>query len=321
MSPVKILASRYNDLLNFISAIMGDSVLTPVNATSGPTVGYGQTLNATPVDATTSKITAQQYEEIYIDLVRARVHQVGAASFTIDPFVVGDYDTNGLSTDKVEEVYIQTLENLMAQIVVDKDLVDLGTELGLDVGGASTRLESISGSWNGQLFHIFDMEFTNAAHRRHFFNAGGEIRITPSMTYGGADLKSAEWLAQINSIGAVSIQDNATINRNGVGSGTLIGNYQLTGTYSTLYEAFNTSSYTDNVYRVQALSLNDSTIRIRCVFEDSDSPLPPGIDEDVFGDITNTAESAPPEGSVNINGTDYDTVVVASPTYTLVTAI
>ena len=321
MSPVKILASRYNDLFGFLSRMMGESVLTPVNASSGPTVGYGQLLNASTVDATISKITAQQYEDIYIDLVRARVHQVGAAAFTIDPFVVGDYDTNGLSTDKVEEVYIQTLENLMAQIVVDKDLVDVGTQLGLDSLDASSRLESISGSWNGQLFHIFDLEFTDAAHRRHFFNAGGEIRITPTMAYSGTDLKSAEWLAQINAVGAVSIQDDATINRNAVGSGTLIGNYQLTGTYTTLYEAFNTSSYTTNVYRVQALSLNDSTIRVRCVFDDADSPLPPGIDENVFGDITNTVESAPPEGSVNINGTDYDTVVVASPSYTLVTAL
>ena len=39
-----------------------------------------------------------------------RSHQIGAAA-AIDAFVIGDYDTNGATTDKIEESYILGLDS------------------------------------------------------------------------------------------------------------------------------------------------------------------------------------------------------------------
>ena len=119
--PTTVQASRFNALATRIRKILGTSSI------STPTFGYGQTTNAGTVvgdynnnTTSTNVIDDAQYRSLYIDIVRARVHQIGSAAFTQTPFPVGGYAVNGASTDKVTESYITGLEAIMTSIETDK---------------------------------------------------------------------------------------------------------------------------------------------------------------------------------------------------------
>jgi hypothetical protein len=319
--PTVILASRFNTLRDSVDKILG------VSNTSTPTFGYGTTFTQTDVVgsrtdlATADTIDAQQYKDLYIDILRARIHQVGAASVTVDPFVVGDYDTNTTSTDKVEEAYVTALESLATNLETDKfliddatqaDVVSLQTPGGVDI--VSFRDVSARGTWNGTITHIFDVEFDSAAARRHFFNSGGQIRLTAEVDYAGTQNKTVAWQSGMSAMGAVSIAASSSFSNNSVGSATSTGNYQLGPSYQLVYRYQIGGLYARNYYNLYALSLSDSVIRVKVEFNDG---LPNdttwGIDEQVFGDWYSTAQLLVPNGSANINGVPVDTVVYTDP--------
>lgn len=317
---IPITANRYNTLRILVNKILG------ISAISTPTYGYGQSFSTVAVTGNfdtnqlaTDKVTAEQYENLYIDLIRLRVHQVGAGATTIDPFVEGGFDTNP-SADVIELAYIQALEALATNIETDRFLIDVATQaaevnLQTSVGNPvfSTRLFATSGSWNGTIFHIVKVTFDDAQQRRQFFNAGGEIRFNASVAYTGTQAKTIDWQNQLNSMGTISFKANQTISNNGVGSSYSIGNYNLTSTYQLCYDQTGGATYARNHYYIRALQLNDRELQFRIEFVDG---LPnntvTGIDEPVLGDFTSSLKLLQPDGSVNINGILTDTVVIPS---------
>ena len=82
---VTILASRYNSLRDLVNQVLGVSVGL------SPTYGYGQAFNTTGVTGTrevtpitdADKISAQDYENLYIDLIRLRSHQIGSSQLIL----------------------------------------------------------------------------------------------------------------------------------------------------------------------------------------------------------------------------------------------
>ena len=311
-----ILASRYNTLRTLTNKVFGAS-------TSGtPNYGYGQAFSTSAVTGSrtngtnANKISAQDYENLYIDLIRTRAHQVGAVA--IDPFVIGDYETNLNDTDVVELAYIAALESLAAQIETDRFLIDPAqlnvVNLVSSTGSAisSSRLNSVGGPWNGTISHIFTATFASAIQRQEFFNAGGEIRLSSSVAYVGSQAKTVDWQNILSAMGSISFKANATAS-NVVGQGTNypIGNYQLSSTYQRVYSRTGGATYARNDYQVDVLSLNATTIQFKISFVDGQpNDVTYGIDETVFGDFTSRAQVAQPDGTVLINGTEYDTVVI-----------
>jgi len=321
--PTVILANRYNTLRDQVNLILGSS--TSVT----PTYGYGQSFTTQSVTGTGSvtdpldadKISAEDYENLYIDLIRIRAHQLGASSVTINPFVVGDYDINLEDTDKVEEIYMQGLESLATDIDTDKFLVDATTQLSvsalLDSQNAvitSTRYNTVSGNWNGTINHIFQVTFASAIARQEFFNAGGQIRCSANVAYTGSQAKTVDWQTRLSAMGAISFKANATSSSTGAGTGYSIGNYQLGSAYQKVYRQTGGSVYTRNDYELFAREVNATTIQFKASFtDDAPNNTTWGIDETVLGDFSSIAEVALPNGQVNINGTDYDTVVISTP--------
>lgn len=317
--PTKILGQRFNDLQDRIAAIMGTAT------DAAPTSGYGQTFSSANVipypdvndlDAA-DKISALQYQNLYTDMIRARVHQIGGA-YSIDPFVVGDYATNTTSTDKVQETYIATLESLMTQIEADKFEIDLATQASIeslrDAANnliQSTRLQSTFGPWNGQLTHIFDVEFDSVADRRHFFNAGGSIRFNASIDYTGSQTKTVTWKNTLSTMGTVIFKANETVSLS-TGTTRAVGNYQIGPSYTLAFQQSIGGVYSGSYYEIHAFNLNTTTIRMRARFRDSDPESFPKIDEDVFGDISSTIQVTRPDGQVTIDAAVSDTVVVNS---------
>jgi len=320
---VKITAARYNTLQQRISAIMG------VSSSGAPTTGYGQTVNSDvhfPIAGDflsnanlTDKIDDQEYRDLYIDIVRARVHQIGAAAFTVDPFVVGNYTANPLTADKIRESYISNLESLMTTIETNKFTIHIPTQASLEnllTTGAVPVVSTRSTAWNGSIFHIFTVTFATALARRHFFNAGGQIRLSAGITYAGAESKTLLWQSALSSMGIISFAANSTFSNAGVGTGSAIGNYQLTSTYQSLYTRSVGGIYTNAFYRIDALSNSTTTIQFRAGFNDLTVE---NVDENVQGTLSSNIGIARPDGSVNINGTVYDTVDLVAPTGTTTT--
>ena len=323
--PTTILASRYNTLRNNVNLVLGNS------SDASPTYGYGQSLNTSSVLGTRSiteynelfdpdvpitdanKITAQDYEDLYIDLIRTRAHQVGA-SVVIDEFVVGDYETNTTNTDKIEEAYIVGLESLATNINTDRFTVD-PTNLRITAVPSASSTRPTPPTWSTQISHIFTMSFTSEAARRHFFNAGGEIRISASVDYTGSQAKTVDWQSILNAMGTISFKANETTNNTGVGSGSNIGNYDLTSSYKLVYSRSGGSVYARNRYNVYAANsaTTDGTSRIifKVDFVDGrPNDLTWGIDEVVLGTFNSNVQTATPDGEVNINGTVYPTVFI-----------
>lgn len=313
--PTTVLASRYNTLRNDVNLVLGNSNV------ASPTYGYGQAFSTSSVVGTRSvanptnadKISAQDYEDLYIDLIRTRFHQVGA-SVTIQEFVIGDYDTNTATADKIEESYVLGLESLAANIATDRFTVDPNNLTIESVPSASSTRASNLGSWNGTISHIFTITFVDAAARRHFFNAGGQIRLSASVNYTGSQAKTVDWQTILNAMGTTSFRANDTVNNAGVGTGSNIGNYDLTSSYQLVYSRTGGPTYATNRYEIYAANsaTTDGTSRIIFKVEFLDGApnnATFGIDEDVFGTFNSTVQTATPDSQVIINGTTYSAVI------------
>jgi hypothetical protein len=313
--PTTILASRYNTLRNNVNVILG------ISDVSAPSYGYGQGFSTSSVvgtqavtnPSTASKVTAQGYEDLYIDLIRVRSHQVGAA-VAIDEFVIGDYDTNAASTDKVEEAYVLGLESLATNITTDRLEVatDNLTITGLPTA-SSTRPNAYT--WNGTISHIFVVTFDTDLERRHFFNTGGQVRISASVDYTGSQAKTVDWQTILNDMGSTSFKADNTVNNAGVGTGSNIGNYDLSTSYQQAYTKDGGAVYSRNEYLIYAKEYatgnSTSAIQFKVDFVDgAPNDLSYGVDEVVYGSFNSTVEIATPNSQIIINGTTHDAVVI-----------
>ena len=310
---VLIESTRFNDIVQRIVAILG----TATNAI--PSTGYGSSVTVDPFGVTGSrnqinlanvdKISADDFTNLYIDLVRARVHQIGAASFTVDPFVIGDYNENQGATDKIDELYTNALETLIGDIETDQFEIDIPTQAVIESLSFSERPQSLLGPWNGTLSHIFTVEFTSEQDRRHFFNSGGEIRFQAALDYTGSQDKTLKWQQDLNDQGIISFKANETFSNAGIGSGSGFGNYQLTGSYQLVYRNTGINPYSGSAYEIYALQNSPTELQFRVSFADTDPEGGFATDENVFGDISSTVEYARANGVVDINGIEYTTVV------------
>jgi len=314
---VTVLASRYNTLRNQVNLVLGTS------ADVTPTYGYGQEITTNSVVGSRSvsnvvdadKVSAQDYEDLYIDLIRTRSHQVGAA-VAIDDFVIGDYETNTVNTDVIEEAYILGLESLAANIVTDRLVVDPNNLTITNLNGAtSTRLPT--STWSTVISHIFTVTFDTELDRRHFFNAGGQIRMSASVDYTGSQAKTVDWQSILNAMGTISFKATETISNAGVGTGSSIGNYDLTSSYRLIYSRTGGAVYSRNRYNIYAAesATGDSTSAITFKVEFVDgrpNDLTWGIDEVVLGTFNSIIESARPNSQVTINGTTHPAVIIDS---------
>lgn len=317
MPSTLVTASRYNALRARIATILGNSQF------ANPQFGYGQSVTSSSVvgnyttnTTSTNLIENEQYRDIYIDLVRARVHQIGSAAFTQQPIPVGSYATNGAGTDKVQESYIAGLESLMTSIETNKFTIFESTQAALETlkntAGFSIqgfRGEFGNGPWNRTLSFIFTVNFSSEQARREFFNSGGQVRIASIQTGSRPNTKTTSWYNLLNAIGQVSFAANRTFSTATYGTGTSIGNYNLTGAYQLVYRGY-AGVYTSNAVEVYALQNSGTQIQFRVYMLDQQAE---GVDEPVFGNFTVNINLIRPEGSVVINGTTYDTVKIVTP--------
>ena len=280
-----ISAARYNVLQSRINNILGIG--------SGNS-GYNQDLDSATVPVGKT-VTATDLNNLYNDFLNARVHQTGAVPGTISTVA---------NEDEITEALHAAYESLIADIETDKFLVGAGQALPQSAGIDSTR----TALWGGDgtpafVQHEFTLTWGNANQRRGFFNAGGEIRFTASLTNipiaGANAAKSQNWSdmlgnAQNVGMGTISFKHDQTTST-GSGTGETVGNFNLTNSYRQIFTKSGGvgSVYEENDYTIYAKNLNDNGIAFKVVFTDDNeagregaTPGTDPADERVEGTLT-----------------------------------
>lgn len=293
-----VTAARFNNLQARINTVMG---------VGGGAEGYGQSLQSSPV-LTSANVNASDMAALYVDMTKARYHQIGALPSEITNIISGDLiiDDNSAPFDPKS---FAAFENLMLDIEADKYLLSSSSETAsLESGTTSSRTTA----WNGAVTHEFVVQFQNENERRYFFNAGGEIRLTSNVS-GGTQAKSSDWRLILSNVGVVKFNYTST-SSTGTGIGSSIGNYDLTDSYQKIFYKVGSdvaAAYAENEYNIYAKLLSSSEIQFKVEFLDVDSG-DPNFDENVDGTTTSTAQHFRATGSY---------VEVAAPGYYTVTPL
>lgn len=281
----EVSASRHNALVQRITRVLGNG---DGSFGYGQGFGYGSTPNSFEVSnnpiSNTNIVTAEAINSIYSDMIRARIHQLGTQPEEIaeliananiiaetESFIVGDDGISVIDPDGTKKGIID-FENLMQSIENDRFLLD-PSQATLEFATQSIR----TNSWNSILTHEFELEFENIDHRRHFFNSGGQIRISAAVDKANTD-KGQSWSQFLRSFGVIIFDYQKTVS-SVTGTGTTRGNNQLTDTYQTIFAStgsgFYNSVYNGNDYKIEArspqyVSSNDlgAKISFRITFND-----------------------------------------------------
>jgi hypothetical protein len=298
-----ITAARINNLQSSISLILGSG--------SGQN-GYGQVVTSVPVTNTGDIATAADMNAIYADILTARVHQVGAGDIGIaevvqnlnvvaedTSFNVSDLGVTTVDPDGFKKG-ITDFETLMTQVQSDKASIHT-SQAALEPGVASAR----STTWNGLIYHEVAVTFSSADARRFFFNTGGELRLTANNT-GASTPKGLDWTALCSELGIIKLNSSATTTT-GTGSGTSIGNYDLTSNFQSIYQKVGTGSYSGvyagNLYTIKARSDIDTRIIFRIEF--NDVVFDNNVDNNVDGRIESVIQHYRASGGVTVNAPTY----------------
>jgi hypothetical protein len=293
-----ITASRYNLIQGRINTILG---------TGSGQDGYGQGLTSSSVSVG-AVITASDMNDLYTDIAAAHIHQQGSAPTTIATITVGNIIAESTSDNPNGTIKgYADYEAAMSTVESNKFSIAAGQS----TATASVVNSTLAGPWNGTKTHEVLITFANANARRHFFNSGGEIRWSSSIS-GGSGAKTTDWSTMLSNMGTIKMNYTGT-SATGTGTGSAIGNYDLTTSYQEIFTKAGSGIYEENRYRVYAKAPSTSTIQVLAQFEDNDptaddidTPGYPPTDENVLGTLTSNVGELRATGSY---------VSITQPTY------
>ena len=297
-----ITASRINNLQSLIALILG---------TGSGQNGYGQTISSAPVNNTGDIVEAADINAIYADILKARVHQVGAGDIGIAEVIqnlniVAEQTSSFINDQGVTSIDpegfkkgIEDFENLMSQVQADKSIMH-PSQATSEPGIASAR----SSTWNGLIYHEVIVTFSSANARRFFFNTGGEIRISTNNT-GASTPKGLDWTELCSQVGTLKFNAENTVATDG--NGASIGNYDLTGAFQNIYQKVGSGTYSSiyagNIYTVKARSDIDTRIIFRIEF--NDVVFDNNVDNNVDGRLESTIQHLRADGNVSVSAPSY----------------
>jgi len=201
----------------------------------------------------------------------------------------GSYISGGAFYHTIGEESYQTYEALITLCETAKYNVD-STQADPAIKNTRTRTALWGGTATPQVVsHEFQVTFTTANARRGFFNAGGELRFSASLNNipsPGADnyAKSGDWDAMLTNMGVISFNYQETVSSLANGTGSTIGNYDLTSTYQTIYTKTGSAVYIENEYTIKVKENSNLQLQFLIEFTD-DANGSGGADERVEGTL------------------------------------
>jgi hypothetical protein len=283
-----ITVARYNQMQSKVALVLGNG--------SGQ-YGYGESLQSVQV-STSDTVNASHMENLKTDLTNTRVHQTGSAP---------TLSTVTVSEDITDAVYAQYEAAATSTLNNANDVFE-STQTSTESKLTSTRTASWGGSGQVQgVEHHFTVTFNDEDHRRHFFNAGGEIRFSASLT-GGTGSKYTNWNAMLQALGTVKFSSLSMTADSGTSSG--LGNFELTSSWQTLLIKTGSGVYSANDYTIKGRAVTNK-IYFQVEFNDDATGSGSGgfenVDDPVTGTLTSTITQLRATGSY---------VEVATPAYT-----
>ena len=278
-----ITATRYNTLQTTVENILGNG--------SG-TEGYGQ--NTASNQVTIGKtVTASDMNNLYNDFNKIYRHQVN-----LDP-------SASISTISISNLIVEDDNEPSSVLKGYADFEALGATVSSDPN--RFRLHTLQSSdddevanltfstqWRVNLNGYVRATFASADARRHFFNAGGKITFKVGLTStatGGNVAKTNDWATMLSNSGTVSFGYNYTSSDNS-GTGSAIGNFQLTSNEQQVYRKTGSGVYADNNYYIRAKEVSSTVIEFRIWMNEADIGSGGGrkgavnIDEYVQGNLS-----------------------------------
>jgi len=290
MTTINIDHIRFNQIRDKVVQVMGQGF---------GNFGYGQTNLEGRRATESSLIRAEDINKLRADILRMRQHQTGVDRANLpsnDPeflkVLVGSEELTIENRDFIENVQFTNLDNA-ATTGINSRFVIGGDPSGSQEFTLETYINTPNGpgtsggvivqrtdSWNESLTHTVRIQFRNGNEARYFFNAGGQIIITPSFSPSVSDSKNLAWERLLNVlVGAVQFGHNYTSNTGTGGGGTQFGFYNLTTVPRVIYQKSSDPTYGENLYKIQA-SVNSTN-------NDPDST---GYNSNVATQITFTIE-------------------------------
>ena len=253
-----ILDDEYNTFVNSSSDPFGYNHFA---GTGSGAYGLGESSIATVSAGDT--INASHWNTLFTGMDNIANHT--NVSITASSVSAGD-------TIAIRSALITDLANLAAAVEGGSTSA---TALGTNAVGSSTN----SGTWNSTSTIERSVTFANADKMRHFFNAGGKIRVDPSCVTGIDGSKDTVFDdLTTTAIGNLDI-GSKTSTRSGSGetlttNGLALGFHDLTTSYQTIIKlTSDNSGYTSNTVEISA-KLNASvgtgvTITVKMVSTDA----------------------------------------------------
>lgn len=267
--------------------------------------GYGQSGTLSTVSAG-STITATQWANLLNRCTTLANHQGITLSSITNPSA-GD--------------------TISAYSTLSTNITDI-TNHRLDAAGNGTDIttngtNSTTSTWSASATITKTITFDSADEAQKFWNAGGMVRFSFSLT-GGSDDKSTEWGDLMSQVGTLAITEGSTSQTiagttyTGTtkigGSGTAnthntgTGWSDLTTSWSTLYKHYaDTNPYTSNYITIEAQATSSTVLKIRATLTDAAA-------EDTSQDGTGTGDDLD-----IVDGTLSMTTVIRPPSTTYLT--
>lgn len=220
-SGTQIFASEYVTIQDKAQSLLG---------TGTGSRGYGQTVQSSDVFIG-NNITKAQWDLLRYDITSIRMHQDGAMPNIVtvnvgDPISYG----SGSPNNNYDILLEQAIANRF-QIAPNQSLV---TSKGSSTYGSA---------WSTSASMTITVTFSTADQARYFFNSGGKVRVTPTLTGGSSTQQVNAWKNLLASVGTRSF---------GADTDPIVNYYTLTNSYQVYYQTSMTTPYSANNYRLEA---------------------------------------------------------------------
>jgi uncharacterized protein (DUF1330 family) len=276
-----ILALDYNNIQSKINQVLGSG---------SSNYGYNQTVLSSQVSVN-QKITALQWQNLYNDLIKARTHQTG-----LDETSNLTYPTTSTQIKESDRSAYQTYVNT---IDTNRLITPPAGQATLETYSTSTR----TSAWNGTITNTVTITFSSADNARAYFNAGGYMLLSASLTPDSSTTKNNSWQTMLTNMGSIKMTYNATTN-SGSNTGVTtssIGYLNLTTSQQRIFQKLTeTPTYSPNQYDIYAnINGGGDAITFSIQFADlSSQPNAPwGTDENVTGTLVSTVQGYRPSGT------------------------
>lgn len=288
MAKALISSGRYNVLQGRLNQIMGTG-----------TSGYGQTVLSSQV-AATDKVLESDINSLYQDMVNARTHQTGTEPTSIQEVTTADLIADDNLTDPsipIEQTW-GAYESLMTTIETDKFVIHSSQADAVNAGVNAVRTTAWGGPASApqEIIHRVKFTFATANGIRHWFNAGGEIRMSATLT-GSTNTKGGNWQAMFLAMGNIRFNYSGMFSENSVGTSTTLTPYNLTTTETLGYSKAGSAVYSDNLYSVYANTENSGKTLVITIRLTDDANGSGGADEPVDGTLTSIIDFYKPDGT------------------------